>query len=196
MKGNGYADYMTCLRSRWLASSVHHGSTCEDFKPRDTRLDRQGVEVLQVITRCRCNYQQGRWDEASALLALFEPAEWQDLRGLSSASARLDDKYTRLRKQVAQLLENDADLGAEHALLLPEAVFACLQDALRKGMLQHDCHRSVTSFPYERARRARNMWTRARCCRAAEKKRSTFRAFCGRATAATTCGWRSCTRHC
>ncbi len=56
---------------------------------------------------------------------------------------------TRLRKQVAQLLERDTDLGAENALLLPQPVLACLQDALRAGMLQHDCHRSVTSFPYQ-----------------------------------------------
>ena len=151
-KGNGYADYLTCLHSRWNERSVHHGSTCEDFKPRDARLERQGVEVLQVVSRCRGNYQQGRWDEASALLALFEETEWQAMRYLSTSdSALLDDKYTRLRKQVVQLLESDADLRAEHALVLPQAVLACLGDALRAGVLQHDCHRGVTDFAYERA---------------------------------------------
>ena len=86
----------------------------------------------QVVSRCRENYKQGRWDEASALLALFEETEWQAMRYLStSASALLDDKYTRLRKQVVQLLESDADLRAEHALVLPQAVLACLGDALR-----------------------------------------------------------------
>ncbi len=53
-----------------------------------------------------------------------------------------------------QLLESDADLHAENALVLPQQVLACLQDALRAGMLQHDCHRSVTSFPYQRAQEA------------------------------------------
>ena len=45
-------------------------------------------------------------------------------------------------------LENDADLRAENALLLPQAVLECLQDALRAGVLQHDCHRSATTFAY------------------------------------------------
>ena len=95
-KGQGYADFVQCLRDRWQSSSSYYGSTCEEYKPRDQRLQRQGVEVLQLITRCRGNYQQGRWDEASTLLALFEAAEWQDLRQLRhSTSARKDDKYTR-----------------------------------------------------------------------------------------------------
>jgi len=151
-KGQGYADYVLCLRGRWDAGSEHHESTCEEYKPRDKRLDRQGVEVLQVISRCRGNYQQSRWDEASALLALFDASEWQNLRRLfDSASARSDDKYVRLRKQVVQLLDNDADLRPENALVLPQTTLECLQDALRAGMLQHDCHRGTTTFAYERA---------------------------------------------
>ena len=151
-KGQGYADYVLCLRGRWDEGSEHHESTCEDYKPRDKRLDRQGVEVLQVISRCRGNYQQSRWDEASALLALFEAGEWQNLRRLfDSPSSRLDDKYSRLRKQVVQLLDNDADLRAENSLVVQQPVLECLQDALRAGMLQHDCHRETTSFAYERA---------------------------------------------
>ena len=151
-KGQGYADYVLCLRGRWDEGSEHHQSTCEEYKPRDKRLDRQGVEVLQIISRCRGNYQQSRWDEASALLALFEAGEWQNLRRLfDSASARLDDKYARLRKHVVQLLDNDADLRTENALVLPQTTLECLQDALRAGMLQHDCHRQTTSFAYERA---------------------------------------------
>ena len=151
-KGQGYADFVQCLRDRWQSSSSYYGSTCEEYKPRDQRLQRQGVEVLQLITRCRGNYQQGRWDEASTLLALFEAAEWQNLRQLRhSPSARKDDKYTRLRKHVVQLLDSDADMRSENALILQQSVLDCLQDALRAGVLQHTCFTSFTSFAYDRA---------------------------------------------
>ena len=104
---------MLYLRERWQSSSSYYGSTCEEYKPCDQRLQRQGVEVIQLINRCRGNYQQGCWDEASTLLSLFEAAEWQNLRQLRHSSSTLkDDKYTRLQKHVSQRLHSDADMGA------------------------------------------------------------------------------------
>jgi hypothetical protein len=47
------------------------------------------------------------------------------------------------------LLANDADLRVQNTLLLPQQIHECLQDTLRAGMLQHDCHRTVTVFAYE-----------------------------------------------
>lgn len=150
-QGNGYSDYVTCLRERWKEKSQYHLSTCEDFKPVDRRLQRQGVEVLQVISRCRGNYQQSRWDEGSSLLALFSASEWSNINRISySQSARKDDKYSLLRKTVINLLANDKDLRSENAMLISLDVMQCLQDALHAGMLQHDCHRTVTKFVYER----------------------------------------------
>ena len=112
-KGQGYAGFVLYLRERWQSSSSYYGSTCEEYKPCDQRLQRQGVEVLQLINRCRGNYQQGCWDEASTLLSLFEAAEWQNLRQLRHSSSTLkDDKYTRLQKHVSQRLHSDADMGA------------------------------------------------------------------------------------
>jgi hypothetical protein len=150
-EGNGYSDFITCLRERWRSTSPYHLSTCEEFKPVDTRLRRQGVDVLQVISRCRSNYQQSRWDEGSALLSLFDPDEWTNMRSISSShSARMDDKYVLLRRRLVHLLDNDADLRSENTLRIAAGVWNCLQDAMHAGMLQHNCHRSVSSFVYER----------------------------------------------
>ena len=55
-KGQGYADFVQCLRDSWQSSSSYYGSTCEEYKPRDQRLQRQGVQVLQLIARCRFNH--------------------------------------------------------------------------------------------------------------------------------------------
>ncbi len=95
----------------------------------------------QVISRCSVNYQQSRWDEASVMFSLFDADEWKTVSSLAhSASARKDDKYTTMHKQVVRLLENNADLRSDSTLLLPDSVWGCLQDQLRAGVLQHDCH--------------------------------------------------------
>lgn len=150
-QGSGYSDFITCLRERWKSSSPYHMSTCDDFKPIDARLQRQGVEVLQVISRCRSNYQQSRWDEGSALVSLFDAKEWSQMATLSySSSARKDDKYARLRRMIVHLLDNDQDLRSANFLQLSPGVMECLADAMSAGMLQHNCHKGVTSFVYER----------------------------------------------
>jgi hypothetical protein len=51
-------------------------SECEYFKPQDTLLSQQVVEVMQVISRCRENYKQTCWDEAAVLYSLFSVDEW------------------------------------------------------------------------------------------------------------------------
>ncbi len=72
----------TSARTQWPLSRPYHQSSCEEYKPRDKWLDRQGVEILQVISRCRCNYQQSRWDEASSLPV---GAEERGYRGTTSS---------------------------------------------------------------------------------------------------------------
>jgi hypothetical protein len=145
--GNGYDDYVTCLRDKWP-------SECEPLKPRDNRLSQQGVEVMQVISRCRENYQQKRWDEAATLYALFAAEELRrgDLR--RSASMQEDDKFTLLRKKVVKLVENDRRFwtSSQNALDLSPSSWVCLADALAAGNLRHNCHVTVDStFSYVRA---------------------------------------------
>ena len=144
-----FDEYVLCLRGRWDSASKYFQESCEGLRPAHVRLTQQGVEVMQVISRCRANYQQSRWDEASALYGLFTVAEWASLGQLgSSASARQDDKYSQLRKQVVRLLENDRDVRAETGLALAQPTWDCLRDALDAGVLQHNCHRSLTAFEY------------------------------------------------
>ncbi len=39
-KGQGYADFVLCLRDHWQSSSSYYGSTCEEYQPRDQRVQR------------------------------------------------------------------------------------------------------------------------------------------------------------
>jgi hypothetical protein len=145
--GNGYNDYVACLRDEWP-------SECETLKPRDNRLSQQGVEVMQVISRCRENYQQRRWDEAATLYALFTVEEWRTGNLRNSASMQTDDKFTLLRKKVAKLVENDRRFwtSSQRVVDISPGSWVCLADALAAGNLRHNCHIEVdTTFAYVRA---------------------------------------------
>jgi hypothetical protein len=88
-----YEMYIFCMREA--------NSACEYFKPQHTRLSQQGIEVMQVISRCRENYKQARWDEAAVMYSLFSVDEWKSANTLAtSASAYLDDSFTQLRKRI------------------------------------------------------------------------------------------------
>ena len=104
---------------------------------------------LQVISRCRANYQQSRWDEAAVLYGLFTAEEWTDQENIrNSASAKQDDKFSMLRKQVVRLLENTGT----QKLVLPLETWQCLHDALNAGAMRHNCHRMVSKFEYTRTK--------------------------------------------
>ena len=153
--GGDYDTHLLCLRGRADSSSPHYQKTCEQLKQRAASLDAQGVEVMQVISRCRANYQQSRWDEGSVMFALFSVEEWRNIPRLKfSVSAAKDDKYTLLRKNVMQLLDNNALGREQNALHLPQHVWECLDNELRAGVLQHDCHRALTTFQYESVQKA------------------------------------------
>jgi hypothetical protein len=140
----GYNDYVECLQKQWP-------SECEIKKPKHPDFVNQGVDLMQVIGRCRDNYQQKRWDEASTLYALFTVEEWRTTANLKkSVSARLDDKFTLLRKKVVRLLEM---FGKSNPVMdISPLSWVCLADSLAVGNLKHNCHREVDSnFVYERA---------------------------------------------
>jgi hypothetical protein len=139
-----FDEYVACLQAKWP-------SECENLKPLDVRITQQGVEVLQVVSRCRDNYQQKRWDEASTLYALFTIEEWRSGSLKTSKSMERDDPYTLLRKKVANLVENDKRFwtSTRRALDLSPGAWACLADALAAGILKHNCHSETgTTFAY------------------------------------------------
>lgn len=41
---------------------------CNTIKPRDNRIDPQGVSLISVFQRCKANYQQKQWDEGAFLI--------------------------------------------------------------------------------------------------------------------------------
>jgi hypothetical protein len=145
-----YDEYLRCLRLKWDESSEYYKSSCELLKPKHKRLEQQGVDVMQVIGRCRTNYQQSRWDEAAVLYSLFTVEEWTNLDAIGrSESAKLDDKYVSMRKHVVRLIENDRHHQISSSrLLLPRESWQCLEDALHAGVLRHNCHRAVIKFEY------------------------------------------------
>jgi hypothetical protein len=133
--------YIVCMREQ--------NSKCEYFKPQHPRLTQQGAEVMQVISRCRENYKQGRWDEASVMYSLFSEGEWANAHSIVlSESARLDDSYAALRKRIFAMIEREKRFWTadQKGFVLP--AWSCLDDALRAGLLRHDCHRGLVRFEY------------------------------------------------
>ena len=63
-------------------------------------LQAQGVEVLQVVTRCRSNFQQKKWDDGALLLGTFEQTAWK--YGNLDSSEGVVTGYEELRKQLVR----------------------------------------------------------------------------------------------
>jgi hypothetical protein len=146
--------YIVCMRQA--------NSACEYFKPQDARLSQQGIEVMQVVSKCRENYKQARWDEAAVMYALFTVQEWRRAKFLAySESAFLDDSYVKLRKKVISAINKDTKYWTQDGMHMPQ--WDCLRDALRAGMLRHDCHRGISTFEYVNA--SENKPTHTDACR-------------------------------
>lgn len=67
--------------------------------PQSSKLQAQGVELLQVIARCRANYQQSQWDEGARLLGVLTVDEWQTLGGAKLDHGRVSHRQHRLKLQ-------------------------------------------------------------------------------------------------
>lgn len=60
---------------------------------------------MQVISRCRENYQQKQWDEGAALYIMFRVQEWTEVHNLGkSASAQKDDSICTIRENFRENL--------------------------------------------------------------------------------------------
>jgi hypothetical protein len=83
LKRNNAQDYFLCLKNR--------RTECTILKPVDPTFETQGVDVLQVISRCRTNYQQKKWDEAAVMRGLRIPLQ----RGFHTSNALLGQRGAR-----------------------------------------------------------------------------------------------------
>jgi hypothetical protein len=108
--------------------------------PRDDIFDKQGVEVMQVITRCRNNYQQKKWDEAAVMLGLLDYQAWTDVTStmrpaVQALSCVVDEDnmtvYRRHLSKLAGFMESFTDLD--------ESTWTCLKAALVSKRWRHNC---------------------------------------------------------
>ena len=152
--GDTVDDYLKCLRD---VSASKDSSFCAKLRPARDALEQQGVEVMQVVARCRANYQQARWDEASTLYALFPWEVWSEVgRDGSVPGEKLeeaswsDDRWKAVRRAMLLAMENAGAGDAEPrrlGLLLNSATWTCLDDALNGGALVHSCWRLASLTP-------------------------------------------------
>ena len=144
-------------------NAVKRKISCDSYKPKLAVFEAQGVDVLQVINRCRANYQQKKWDEASTLYSLFELSDWAVVQ-YPWAPAMPDDNKLPLRLKVRERinlamstlnLAESAYSRSGKSLGLTGDSWQCLHNALYTGFLHHACYNEQTdlrlAFEYEPA---------------------------------------------
>ena len=99
-------------------------------------LDAQGVNALQVITRCRTNFQQARWDPASLIYGLLPLAVWRDPANLLTEAAFGDVPATDAI--VRRLLQLRVYMRRSPAFL-DEQTHECLLRANALETVSHEC---------------------------------------------------------
>ncbi len=122
-----------------LATARGDQGLCARQRPANALFDAQGVDVLQVIIRCRSNYQQKRWDEGAVALGLLERAsDWEPgaVRdaALAQMYAQAGVSFQTLRKRLAQISH-----AVDGMRDLADDTHACLRAALLASDWNHNC---------------------------------------------------------
>ena len=97
------------------------------------KLQRQGVEVLQVITRCRSNFQEKKWDDGVLTLGTFPRDMWQ--QGLLEDSDNTRDGFSSLRDQLVR----KSQAGVIDTLELSASLWQCLHNSASAVQWNHRC---------------------------------------------------------
>jgi hypothetical protein len=157
LTNNKVQEYFDCL-VQWPGDP----EMCVVKRPVNSFFEAQGVDVLQIIIRCRSNYQQKRWDEGALVLGLLERAEdWQphlvSTVSLTQMYEQAGSSFSTLRKRLAQIslsIDGVADLDDSTWSCLREALFAnrwnhnCAELALSNGIFE-DADSLMTYFEYD-----------------------------------------------
>ena len=98
-------------------------------------LDAQGVNLIQVVTRCRTNFQQARWDPASVIYGLLALEVWRNPAFLTEAVL---DEVPATDAIARRLLQLRVYMRA-NSLLLDSETLACLTRANGLALASHDC---------------------------------------------------------
>lgn len=141
-------DYVSCINSNALyepscerfaayTACVDEKVDCNTLKPTDAVFEAQGVEIMQVITRCRNNYQQKRWDQAAPLIGIMDVDTWTT--DPVSAVKRMafdseSDSLSRERKKLSMLAQFIRPFTA-----LDEGTWSCLNSSLANSQWSNNC---------------------------------------------------------
>ena len=131
---NTVQKYFDCL-----GKSGGAAAPCSASRPTNDVFEAQGVDILQIIIRCRSNYQQKRWDDGALALGLLEhaadwlPAVVQD-KALVQMYGQAGNSFETLRKRLAQI-----SLSVDGVTDLDESTWSCLRVALFSNEWNHNC---------------------------------------------------------
>lgn len=146
-----WQEYLECIQH--IESKTDFYEDCNTLKPQFAIFEQQNVDVLQVISRCRENYNHKRWDEASILFALFSADEWLQNNLQASLSHTLDDKFLQIRSKMIDLMNMLP--RSKLNLLIPQeraswyAIHTCLVNALHSGQMTNRCHLVDKSIEFQ-----------------------------------------------
>jgi len=141
-------DYVSCINSNALdepsceqfaayTECVNEKVDCNTLKPTDAVFEAQGVELMQVITRCRNNYQQKRWDQAAPLLGMLPVETWLSDPVTEAKKLAFDTESGSLSKErkimsmLAQFMRPFTSLD--------EGTWLCLNSSLTNLQLSNNC---------------------------------------------------------
>ena len=137
-------DYVACIKTdascaqfEAYTACVNEKVDCNTLKPTDAVFDAQGVEVMQVVTRCRNNYQQKRWDQAAPLLGMLDVAAWTTdpaSEAKKMAFESQSDSESRDRKRMSGLAQFMRPFST-----LDEGTWSCLNSSLANAQWSHNC---------------------------------------------------------
>jgi len=127
--GGNYDDFLKCLSET--------GSDCERYKPFLPKITAQGAEVMQVVTRCRANYQESTWDDGAIYLGMYSYEFWQQTPESFTGINRLS-RNPAMVKRLIQISEHISPDGGEIA---DEDTISCLGVAYEQDLEIDTCMR-------------------------------------------------------
>jgi len=192
-----HASFIECIST---------GGSCDKLRVKLPVLERQSVNVLPVITRCRDNFKNKQWDPAVLTLGLF--TREQCLQAPTSLRDKNLDvlEVTGNQKQFQRSLRNLGSLIGP--LDIEERLWQCLHDAALAGnaAMESVCRRAFIRttndayFTYVKT--DSTVFARIDAClsysgrdtRSTPRTTRPFPPCCGRRAAPTACWWPSATK--
>jgi len=122
--------YINCMKS---------STECNSRKPKLPLLTAQNIDVLQVITRCRANYQQKQWDDGAVFMGMFDLETWQQApRSLDLPFNYDSDYWNRISRRISSISQA---MNLNMQQVVDESTLACLNASLIQNTPSLSCMR-------------------------------------------------------